>query len=882
MSEEDIEHAPRRRSARIIALGEKRERQKKALEEARKNCPDHQYKRKGKAVISGEQVHGFIDDEEDDDEYARTKKRGRKSRLLNQLISLTQPIQDGQYTEYSSASRRRYGLTRILPKDALEFVLDLLQRKDPDEFFAQPVNPDRFQDYYRIVKEPMDFGTMRAKVHENMYTNMEQFERDVYLICSNAMNVNPSSATSHKVAEAIKDEASKLFHALPADPEFFDMGYFGPDGKKSRGRKGHARSKISGRPRQLRSKPGGGNSGANNSMRAEVDKRQTYRPSGGDSIFSQVLDRPKTNLLLHKSSRHYQDSLVRFTEDLGPAVKKCAARKIESLRQGQIMGGQATILNPLANFLEPTSTLPPHAPHSRHYPVSSNRPLTIPGFTPHEETRNNINFGDYKGKKVVVDPKENWNAYAASILSGYFMNNNEEGRGRGLNFNGEGSSSNSNMPSSFHQNRSSFLTSPPSNQNQNQNQRMHRPQTSNARNNLVNTGRNHVAPREFTQVEPRVWPNIVIPGPNTQTRPNAQPIIHRPEARRRMLSDHSLSSRQNPMRPEQEPTLVGLNNNSNLNLSEHSRLPQNLTGLDFSLLRHALWSQQIPTEQVTTGNNFTSHPFMPDQNNKPAMFLNNENNNLPPSWKSFIIPQQQNPQKAVNMSSYNFSAGQQPLLSSQQSRPNSNPMNGYDNNPLSGNGQSVLSQQPGPEDLGLITGFQSFPPQSDLVTCQSFMPQQNGLMAQAVTGFNDNNLSQVAKWREEGASNLSNNMVNTLNQPDEFQTIWAPIDLNNIPLTEIYTAPPMLFDNSGNVPMQPEPEPDQAQLNGLGLFPRHIPTPVVPSSASLEIPAGLNAMNYYMGNAMVDQPLVAGGGEGTSTAQLQWNNGHYPNLALQL
>ena len=30
-------------------------------------------------------------------------------------------------------------------------------------------NYDKVEDYYEIIKEPMDFGTMRAKLHEGMY-----------------------------------------------------------------------------------------------------------------------------------------------------------------------------------------------------------------------------------------------------------------------------------------------------------------------------------------------------------------------------------------------------------------------------------------------------------------------------------------------------------------------------------------------------------------------------------------------------------------------------------------------------------------------------------------------------------------------------------------
>lgn len=34
----------------------------------------------------------------------------------------------------------------------------------------------KVEGYYEIIEEPMDFGTMRAKLHEGMYKNLEQFE----------------------------------------------------------------------------------------------------------------------------------------------------------------------------------------------------------------------------------------------------------------------------------------------------------------------------------------------------------------------------------------------------------------------------------------------------------------------------------------------------------------------------------------------------------------------------------------------------------------------------------------------------------------------------------------------------------------------------------
>lgn len=34
----------------------------------------------------------------------------------------------------------------------------------------------KVRSYYSIIKEPMDFGTMRAKLHEGMYNNLEEFQ----------------------------------------------------------------------------------------------------------------------------------------------------------------------------------------------------------------------------------------------------------------------------------------------------------------------------------------------------------------------------------------------------------------------------------------------------------------------------------------------------------------------------------------------------------------------------------------------------------------------------------------------------------------------------------------------------------------------------------
>lgn len=40
----------------------------------------------------------------------------------------------------------------------------------------------KVEDYYEIIEEPMDFGTMRAKLHEGMYKSLEQFEVKSFIL----------------------------------------------------------------------------------------------------------------------------------------------------------------------------------------------------------------------------------------------------------------------------------------------------------------------------------------------------------------------------------------------------------------------------------------------------------------------------------------------------------------------------------------------------------------------------------------------------------------------------------------------------------------------------------------------------------------------------
>ncbi|XP_025013679.2 uncharacterized protein LOC8273622 isoform X3 [Ricinus communis] len=112
------------------------------------------------------------------------------------------------------------GPTTPLPdKKLLVFILDRLQKKDTYGVFSDPVDPEELPDYHDIVEHPMDFSTVRKKLDRGAYFNLEQFEKDVFLICSNAMQYNPSDTIYYRQARSIQELAKKDFENLRQDSD---------------------------------------------------------------------------------------------------------------------------------------------------------------------------------------------------------------------------------------------------------------------------------------------------------------------------------------------------------------------------------------------------------------------------------------------------------------------------------------------------------------------------------------------------------------------------------------------------------------------------------------------------------------------------------------
>ncbi|XP_023518898.1 transcription factor GTE9-like isoform X1 [Cucurbita pepo subsp. pepo] len=77
--------------------------------------------------------------------------------------------------------------------------------------FNQPVDPValKIPDYFSIITDPMDLGTVKSKLEKNMFQTSEEFAADVRLTFSNAMRYNPPANAVHKMAKELNEVFEK-------------------------------------------------------------------------------------------------------------------------------------------------------------------------------------------------------------------------------------------------------------------------------------------------------------------------------------------------------------------------------------------------------------------------------------------------------------------------------------------------------------------------------------------------------------------------------------------------------------------------------------------------------------------------------------------------
>lgn len=95
-------------------------------------------------------------------------------------------------------------------QEALNQLVRQLQRKDPSSFFAFPVTDFIAPGYSMIIKNPMDFSTMKEKIRNGDYESIEELKENFKQICHNAMIYNKPGTIYYKAAKKLLNSGMKI------------------------------------------------------------------------------------------------------------------------------------------------------------------------------------------------------------------------------------------------------------------------------------------------------------------------------------------------------------------------------------------------------------------------------------------------------------------------------------------------------------------------------------------------------------------------------------------------------------------------------------------------------------------------------------------------
>ncbi|CAD8068392.1 unnamed protein product [Paramecium sonneborni] len=87
-------------------------------------------------------------------------------------------------------------------------VLQILWKAKGASLFHNPVDEKKYgiNDYYDIVKKPMDFGTVKQKLNTNQYKNCKEFYNDIILVFDNCVLYNGSENEVGQIGLELKQE----------------------------------------------------------------------------------------------------------------------------------------------------------------------------------------------------------------------------------------------------------------------------------------------------------------------------------------------------------------------------------------------------------------------------------------------------------------------------------------------------------------------------------------------------------------------------------------------------------------------------------------------------------------------------------------------------
>jgi hypothetical protein len=90
-------------------------------------------------------------------------------------------------------------------------MMTSLMRHQKAWIFNEPVQPDKLgiNDYFDIITNPMDFGTIEKKLKHHEYLNMQHFMQDVEVVFENCFHYNGEQSAVSLMCKEVQEEYNK-------------------------------------------------------------------------------------------------------------------------------------------------------------------------------------------------------------------------------------------------------------------------------------------------------------------------------------------------------------------------------------------------------------------------------------------------------------------------------------------------------------------------------------------------------------------------------------------------------------------------------------------------------------------------------------------------
>ncbi|XP_077219981.1 transcription factor GTE12-like isoform X2 [Tasmannia lanceolata] len=112
---------------------------------------------------------------------------------------------------------KRQGMDGVRMRQCAVILKKLMTHRD-GWVFNHPVDPVQLKipDYFSIISEPMDLGTIKCKLETKLYSDAREFASDVRLTFSNAMQYNPPGNGVHSMAKELNNIFNSRWKSLEA------------------------------------------------------------------------------------------------------------------------------------------------------------------------------------------------------------------------------------------------------------------------------------------------------------------------------------------------------------------------------------------------------------------------------------------------------------------------------------------------------------------------------------------------------------------------------------------------------------------------------------------------------------------------------------------